>query len=49
MKDTKWQHYGWGHVLRRLPGAMPTQAKRYSGSETSRGTFLPTTVLDMLE
>jgi prophage antirepressor-like protein len=49
MKGTRWNLAGWGHVLRRLNGATPTKAKRFAAGEVSRGTFLPATVLDLLE
>jgi hypothetical protein len=49
LKGTPWQKASWGHVLRRLPGALATRAKRFTGVDVSRGTFLPATVLDLLE
>jgi hypothetical protein len=47
-KGTKWHVSGWGPTLRRLPGALPTKAKRF-GHGIARGTSLPATVLDLLE
>ena len=50
MKDTIWREASWSFTLRRLPGAMPSMPRRYEAAAdapASRGTFLPSRVLDL--
>jgi len=47
LRDTRWRDASWSFTLRRLHGAMPAMPRRYEADTTSRGTFLPSRVLDL--
>lgn len=43
---TEWQR-SWPRILKRLPGARPSQPMKFADNLASRGTWLPASYLDM--
>ena len=47
MQGTRYAGAKWSYTLRRLNGATASKTRRYEPEITSRGTFLPSRVLDL--